>query len=81
MTDVRGRLWRDGKPQDDFEFTAISDYLAEDDALVRCGRTGCNQLARRARSSSSARWWSSSASSVSTPTTSPSASYQTVNPL
>ncbi len=36
MTHVRGRVWRDGKPQDDFEFAAISDYLAEDDALVWC---------------------------------------------
>ena len=36
MTDVRGRVWRRGKPQDDFEFSAISDYLVEDDALVWC---------------------------------------------
>ncbi|AEV71427.1 Mg2+/Co2+ transporter [Mycolicibacterium rhodesiae NBB3] len=36
MTDVRGRVWRDGKPQDDFEFSAISDYLAEPEALVWC---------------------------------------------
>ena len=36
MTDVRGRVWRSGKPQDDFDFSAISDYLAEDDALVWC---------------------------------------------
>ena len=36
MTNVRGRVWRKGKPQDDFEFSAISDYLAEDDALVWC---------------------------------------------
>ena len=36
MTDVRGRVWRDGKPQEDFEFASISDYLAEDDTLVWC---------------------------------------------
>ena len=36
MTDVRGRVWRHGKPQDDFEFSAISDYLAEQDTLVWC---------------------------------------------
>ena len=36
MTDIRGRVWRNGKPQDDFEFSAISDYLAEDDTLVWC---------------------------------------------
>jgi magnesium transporter len=36
VSDVRGRVWRNGKPQDDFEFSAISDYLAEDDALVWC---------------------------------------------
>ena len=36
MTDVRGRVWRGGKPQDDFEFSSISDYLAEDDTLVWC---------------------------------------------
>ena len=36
MTDVRGRVWRGGKPQDDFEFASISDYLGEDDALVWC---------------------------------------------
>jgi len=29
-------VWRHGKPQDDFEFSSISDYLAEDDALVWC---------------------------------------------
>jgi magnesium transporter len=34
VTDVRGRVWRGGKPQEDFEFSAISDYLVEDDALV-----------------------------------------------
>jgi magnesium transporter len=31
---VRGRVWRAGKPQEDFEFGAISDYLAEKDTLV-----------------------------------------------
>jgi len=36
VTQVTGRVWRKGKPQDDFEFSAISDYLAEDDALVWC---------------------------------------------
>jgi magnesium transporter len=36
MTHVRGRVWRAGKPQDDFDFPAISDYLAEDDTLVWC---------------------------------------------
>ncbi|RDH76971.1 magnesium transporter [Mycolicibacterium moriokaense] len=36
MTDVRGRVWRDGKPQDDFEFAAIPDYLADDNTLVWC---------------------------------------------
>ena len=36
MTDIRGRVWRGGKPQDDFVFSAISDYLVEDDALVWC---------------------------------------------
>lgn len=29
-------MWRGGKPQDDFDFASISDYLAEDDALVWC---------------------------------------------
>ncbi|HJR89660.1 MAG TPA: magnesium transporter CorA family protein [Mycobacterium sp.] len=36
MTDVRGRVWRGGKPQDDFVFSAISDYLVEDETLVWC---------------------------------------------
>ncbi|MDT7792781.1 MAG: magnesium transporter [Mycobacterium sp.] len=36
MTHVRGRVWRDGKPQDEFDFSSISDYLAEEDALVWC---------------------------------------------
>jgi magnesium transporter len=30
---LRGRLWRDGKPQDDFQFDDISEYLHQDDAL------------------------------------------------
>ena len=29
-------MWRGDKPQEDFEFSAISDYLVEDDALVWC---------------------------------------------
>jgi magnesium transporter len=36
VTDIRGRVWRSGKPQDDFDFESISDYLAEDDTLVWC---------------------------------------------
>jgi magnesium transporter len=36
VTDVRGRVWRDGKPVDEFEFASISDYLAEDGTLVWC---------------------------------------------
>ncbi len=36
MTDVRGRVWRDGKPQEGFEFSSISDCLADDDTLVWC---------------------------------------------
>src|ERR1700754_22220 len=36
MTHVRGRVWRAGKPQDDFDFPSISDYLVQDDALVWC---------------------------------------------
>jgi len=31
---VHGRVWRAGKPQDEFEFTTISEYLAEPDTLV-----------------------------------------------
>jgi magnesium transporter len=27
-------VWRAGKPQEDFEFSAISDYLVEEDTLV-----------------------------------------------
>jgi magnesium transporter len=34
VTEVRARVWRSGKPQDDFEFSAISDYLSADDTLV-----------------------------------------------
>lgn len=36
VTDVRGRVWRGGKPQEDFEFSSIDEYLAADDALVWC---------------------------------------------
>ncbi|MGV0872005.1 magnesium transporter CorA family protein [Mycolicibacterium sp. XJ879] len=36
MKRVRGRVWRGGKPQDDFDFASISDYLADADALVWC---------------------------------------------
>jgi magnesium transporter len=36
VTHVRGRVWRAGKPQDDFDFSSISDYLAEEDTLVWC---------------------------------------------
>ena len=55
VTDIRGRVWRDGKPQDDFEFSAISDYLAEDDTLVWCDiydpdHAILKDLAQRARS-------------------------------
>jgi magnesium transporter len=34
MTEVRGRVWRAGKPVDGFTFAAISDCLADDDMLV-----------------------------------------------
>ena len=34
MSDVRGRVWRAGKPCEDFEFSAISDYLVEKECLV-----------------------------------------------
>jgi magnesium transporter len=34
VSKVRGRVWRAGKPQDDFEFASISDYLVEPDTLV-----------------------------------------------
>lgn len=36
MTHVRGRVWRKGKPQDDFDFPAISECLADEDTLVWC---------------------------------------------
>ena len=36
MTNIRGRVWRAGKPQDEFDFSAISDYLVEEDTLVWC---------------------------------------------
>ena len=29
-------MWRAGKPQDDFDFPSISDYLVQDDTLVWC---------------------------------------------
>jgi len=29
-------VWRAGKPQDDFDFPSISDYLVQDDTLVWC---------------------------------------------
>ena len=29
-------MWRHGKPQDDFDFSSISDYLSDDDTLVWC---------------------------------------------
>ncbi|WP_163796217.1 magnesium transporter CorA family protein [Mycolicibacterium sediminis] len=34
MTEVRGRVWRNGRPQDGFSFHAISDCLASEDELV-----------------------------------------------
>jgi magnesium transporter len=34
MTEVRGRIWRSGKPVDGFTFEAISDCLAAEDTLV-----------------------------------------------
>jgi magnesium transporter len=30
---IRGRVWRAGRPQDDFSFDNISDYIAADDTL------------------------------------------------
>ena len=33
---VRGRIWRDGKPQDGFEISSIADYLATEGTLVWC---------------------------------------------
>ncbi|WP_422741918.1 magnesium transporter CorA family protein [Mycobacterium sp. WMMD1722] len=34
MSEVRGRVWQDGKPQDDFDFSKISDYLCDPGMLV-----------------------------------------------
>jgi magnesium transporter len=34
VTEVSGRIWRDGKPIDGFTFSAISDCLESDDTLV-----------------------------------------------
>ena len=34
MTEVRGRVWKSGEPQDGFSFEEISDYLADEEALV-----------------------------------------------
>jgi magnesium transporter len=34
MAQVHGRVWRSGEPADDFTFSAISDYLADDNTLV-----------------------------------------------
>jgi magnesium transporter len=34
VSQIRGRVWRAGKSQDDFEFASISDYLVEKDTLV-----------------------------------------------
>jgi magnesium transporter len=34
VTEVRGRMWRSGKPIDGFTFSAISDCLESDDTLV-----------------------------------------------
>lgn len=31
---IQGRLWRDGRPQDGFEFAKVSSYLREHDTLV-----------------------------------------------
>lgn len=36
MTHVHGRIWRDGKTADDFEFSAISEYLATEGTLLWC---------------------------------------------
>ena len=33
-SNIQGRLWRHGKPQDDFTFDEISEYLCEPDTLV-----------------------------------------------
>ncbi|CKG84609.1 magnesium transporter CorA family protein [Mycolicibacterium smegmatis] len=34
MAQVHGRVWRSGQSAEDFSFSAISDYLADDDTLV-----------------------------------------------
>lgn len=34
MPNIEGRVWRSGKPQDDFAFDQISEYLGQDDTLV-----------------------------------------------
>ncbi|MBJ7387387.1 MAG: hypothetical protein JHC55_23200, partial [Mycolicibacterium sp.] len=34
MTEVHGRVWRQGRPQEDFSFDHVSDYLADDGTLV-----------------------------------------------
>jgi magnesium transporter len=34
MTEIQGRMWRDGKPIDGFTFSAISDCLESSDTLV-----------------------------------------------
>ncbi|UXA17463.1 magnesium transporter CorA family protein [Mycobacterium sp. SMC-4] len=36
MTHIRGRTWVDGRPCDDFDFFALSDYLAAENTLVWC---------------------------------------------
>lgn len=36
MTLIRGRVWVDGQPRDDFVFTALSDHLAAPKTLVWC---------------------------------------------
>lgn len=36
MTHVRGRVWREGKPQEGFDFSSISDYLSEPGTLMWC---------------------------------------------
>lgn len=34
MTEVRGRVWKSGEPQDGFSFEEISTYLADEETLV-----------------------------------------------
>jgi len=36
VTHVRGRIWRDGNPEDDFAFSSMSQYLATEGTLVWC---------------------------------------------